>query len=147
MRTGRRSSRREAGFPVRTCRWAPCPAAAVLRQVRHQRVHCAEVGGVEELAAHSPLGEQSGTRQVLQVERERGRQEPNTLSDLAGRQAFRPGLDQEPKNRQPVLVGKGREGFDDLGCLHGQYDITKIIELSRRHLESCCLDDGQNDQE
>ncbi len=134
MRTGRRSSCREAGFPVGSCRWTSCAAAAVLRQIHHQRVHCTEVGGVEELAAHSPLGEQSGARQVLQVERERRRQQSNTLSDLARRQAFQPGLDQEPKNRQPMLVCKGGEGLDDLGCLHGQYDITSIIEVSRSAL-------------
>lgn len=102
MRTGRRSV-----CPVGTCRSTPCSTAAVFRQVRHQRVHCAEVGGVEELTAHSPLGEQSGTRQVLQVERQRGRQQSDTLSDLAGRQAFRPYLDQESKHRQPMLVCKG----------------------------------------
>src|SRR5690606_32040405 len=116
---------------------APGPAAAILSEIRHPLAHEAAVRCVEKLAANPPLGEQPGARQVLQVERERGRHQPDALRNFPGRQSLRSLLDEEAENSQPVLVGEGGKRRDDLSCLHGLYDNTRIVEIqvkdSRAH--------------
>jgi hypothetical protein len=64
------------------------------------------------------LRDESCALQVLQMERQRGRQETDPIANDAGRQAFRTALDEQPINCQPMFVGERAQGGDDGGGFH-----------------------------
>jgi hypothetical protein len=45
------------------------PPAAVFREEAHQGVHGREIGGVDELAAHAALSQQTSRQQMLEMKR------------------------------------------------------------------------------
>jgi hypothetical protein len=74
-------------------------AATILGQVADQRIHHCKIDGVKELAADALLRNQAGALKVLQMERQRGRQETDPIANGTGRQPLRAALNQEPVDR------------------------------------------------
>jgi hypothetical protein len=52
------------------------------------------------------------------VERQQGRGDADTLSDLRGGEAARPYLDEQPKHREPCFLRKGGKGRNDVSGFH-----------------------------
>jgi hypothetical protein len=92
-------------------------SAAILRQIRDQRIHGPEICRIDELPAQSPLGHEFGTKQRLQMERQRRRRNAQSFGHQASGQAIWTCLDQQPKCGQSMLVRKGSERCEDsAGC-------------------------------
>src|SRR5438105_3147832 len=58
--------------------------AAVLGEVAEQRVHVAERGAVDDVAAETLLSDQARVRQLFQVERQRVGRDPQPLGHCTG---------------------------------------------------------------
>jgi hypothetical protein len=59
------------------------------------------------------------------MKRQRVRREFERICDLAGRQTFRPGLNQQPEHREAMLLRKSGQSRDGIGVFH----ISTIIEI------------------
>ena len=82
--------------------------------LRVQCVHDTEVRGVDELSPLPALRNQAGALQVLQMERERRRNESDAVCNAAGRKAVGTSGHQQPIDREAVLVCECTECGDDL---------------------------------
>ena len=89
-------------------------ATAVLGEVRDERIHRAEVSGVDELSPLTALRKQSCALQILKMESERRREEADAVSDAAGVQPFGTPADEQAKDREAMFVSQGSEGGDGL---------------------------------
>jgi hypothetical protein len=69
-------------------------AAAIFGQIANEPIHYGEVGRVNELTAFAALCNESGALKILQVECQRGWQEPDALTDHARRQSVGTALNE-----------------------------------------------------
>ena len=94
--------------------FAGTAAAAILGQVGDDAVHRVEVSGIDDETAFLARLNQSGAVQFLQVEGERRGRDGECLGHLAGGMPCRPGLNQQPKNREPGLLSQRTERGNDI---------------------------------
>jgi len=102
-------------------------STAVLCQETHQVIHGREVGGINHLAAHASLRDQSRPLEVLQMEREGGWRDADALGDDAGRQPVRPLFHEHSVHGKPVLVSQRTEGVNCFLWFHGDGLRASII--------------------
>jgi hypothetical protein len=93
-------------------------AATVLGQVADKPVHYREVDRINELTTLAALRDQSCAPQILQMESERGRQEPYALADDARRHPLRTALHQQTVDCEPVPVRERAQRFEYKRSLH-----------------------------
>jgi hypothetical protein len=82
------------------------------------------------LPTYTALREQPRSSQLLKMEGEGRGDQPDSLGDLPGRKPLVAHFDEEPKDRQTVLVGEGSKGVYGLTGVHLRYDTSNIIEMS-----------------
>jgi hypothetical protein len=92
--------------------------AAVLREVRHETIHGTKIGAINELPTLTPVADEACSPKILQMERQRRGDKAQPLADTARRQSLRASFDQEPEDRQPMLVCQGTQGVDYIFGLH-----------------------------
>ena len=63
--------------------------------------------------------------QRLQVKRQRVRRHADALREDPGGEAVGTGLDEDPVDGEPAVLGKGSKGFDGGGVVH----ISILLEL------------------
>ena len=80
------------------------PFAAVLLQVRHQRVHALEVDRVDQRPAIATLPDHLGRLHVRQMERQRRGRHAQLLGDRPGAQPVLAGLHQQTMHLQTRVV-------------------------------------------
>jgi len=107
--------------------------AAILRQESHELRHVLEINGIVNELFLLPRGYQSGAYEFFQMERHRRSGNFQRFTDAPCGHAFRPGLDQQTKNRKPSFLGKRREGRHRTLNFHIS-SIIEIIETSRREM-------------
>ena len=92
--------------------------AAVFGQISHQPVHGGVIGGIDQVSAEAPLGDQTGMHELLQVKGERGRRDAKAIRDNARRKPLGAAGHQHPEQRQPGLLGEGAESRDRVFLIH-----------------------------
>jgi hypothetical protein len=101
--------------------------AAVLREIADQPVHRIEVGAVDQLAAFAPSGNEARALKGLEMERQRRGNQADSLRYLAGGKSVWTALDEEPEDREPMLV---RERVQSPDYLESSHDNTIFRQLS-----------------
>ena len=91
---------------------ARAAAAAVLGEVRNERVRGLEIGGVNDEAPFVAAPGDAGAREAGEMEGQRRRREAELLADAAGRHALRPRLDEQPEDAEPRLLRERGERVD-----------------------------------
>jgi len=69
-------------------------AAAILGQVADQLIHRSEIGAVDELAAVTAPGDETGALETLKMERQGGGRKSHPFTDDSRREAFRAPFNQ-----------------------------------------------------
>lgn len=93
-------------------------AAAVFGQKPEQRAHGVEIGAIADEATTRFGLDQSGRRQLLEMERQRGSGERQGFGDFARHAPFRPGLDQTAEHGQAGGLAEGGERGSGLLDFH-----------------------------
>jgi hypothetical protein len=114
---------------------ATSAAAAVLREIRQERIHPFVVRGVDELSTPPLLVDEPRVRQLNQMERKRGSGNLQSLGDRASGKPLGPLLDEKPVHGEPRFLCEGAEPGDDLGEFHPptllRESKARVNDLSR----------------
>ena len=93
-------------------------AAAILHEIADQCVHRFIVGAIDERAVAPLLPDQPGPAELGEVEGERGVRHAERPGDRTRRHALVPGLDEQPEQRQAMLLRERAERRDGGGAVH-----------------------------
>jgi hypothetical protein len=76
------------------------------------------------MPTEAALRDQPGVDKLIEVKRQRRREDAEAAGDDAGRETLRPDRDEQPEQIEPGFLGKGRESPDHSLLFHA------IIRLS-----------------
>ena len=84
--------------------------AAVLGEIAQQIIHRAVFGRIDQRTAFTVERHEFCLLELVQVERQGRRWQPEPLPDPPSRQAVNSGLDQQVKDIEPGILCEGAEG-------------------------------------
>jgi hypothetical protein len=99
--------------------------AAVFSKIGEQIIHRVILGGVNEGAADSAETHKARMPQLVQMKRQRGIGDVQASRNLTRGHSIWSCLDQQTKDGEAVLVGKGEQG----GYSGYRFHISKIMEI------------------
>jgi hypothetical protein len=102
--------------------------AAVLREEGNKAVHRLEASRVDHQATIATHSDKSRHPQTIEVKRQRVGGEPQPFSHVAGGYTLGAGLYQQPKDFQPVVLGKRGKRGDCVCRFHISTNIEILVE-------------------
>src|ERR1700730_1123852 len=107
-------------------------AAAILGQGGHQLAHRAVVGGIDQLPAQPPLGDQSSMDELLEMKGQRGRHNAQPFGNDAVSQSFGTARHEQPEQFETGFLGESAECCDRAFLIHRglsqKFYVSTIIE-------------------
>lgn len=117
------------------CRHAVlCALAAVLGEEGDKVVHRFVSRCVNHRTAIAADGDQPGEAQPIEVKCQRVGGEAELFRHLPGRHAFRPCLDEQAEDLQPVFLRQRRQGGDRMHCFHISTNIETFGKVKGRQI-------------
>jgi hypothetical protein len=92
--------------------------AAILSQISDHPIHGIEVGAIDELTTLSSLADETRSLKALKMEGKRRGDQPQPGGDMACRQPIRTPLNQQPVDREPVLMRQRPKRCDHIFGFH-----------------------------
>src|SRR3974390_3668139 len=103
---------------------------AVICEIGNERIHGLKPGRIDHRAAVAPTRYESCLAQSVQVECERVGRQSKATGDMACRHSIRPGLDQQTKYVEAVVLRQRGEDCDGVLLSHSSIFIEMMEGLS-----------------
>jgi len=110
--------------------------AAVLGEVGQQAIHLSEFDPVDQVTPAALLADQAGHHQPLEVKRQRGVWNAQSIPQRAGRSALRAGHHQGSEHLQSIGLRQCSKGFDNVFFFH----ISIVMEKYDKTNTAGCQD-------
>ena len=106
--------------------------AALVGEIADELGHGGVVRAVNQLPTGANLRNESCALQGLQVKCERRGNQTDAFGNGARSHSSGTLLNEQPIDRQAMLVSESTESIDHFAGLHATYDITTIIKMSKQ---------------